>query len=260
MITEQMQLATETVSYPLTGRFLEGRLRHDMSDDEKHLLESLVEETRVLSRPERILTKGEVYRHSTFLIEGFVMRTLDGPDQRHGVGFHVPGDFVDLHCFALRRLDHNIDTIGPVTLGLVPHEKIGWMMTEHPHLARLFWFSTLLDAAMHREWVMKLEQLTTARRIAHIFAEIWYRLEMVGLGDSGGFQSPLTQAHLAEMSGASVVHVNRAVGELRELGIAEFKQGRVDIPDRVKFEQFARFEKDYLYGEGALSLRRDICY
>lgn len=248
----------EVRTYPLTGRFLMGRLRHDMSQAEKELLESLVESTRTISRPERILEQGRVYEHSTMLIDGFVLRTLDGPLQRYGVSFQVPGDFIDLHCFALRRLDHNIDTIGTVTLGFVPHERIAWVMEEHPHLARLFWFSTLLDAAMHREWVMKLEQLTTARRLAHIFSEIWRRLEMVGLGDALGFHTPLTQENLAEMSGASTIHVNRAIGELRELGFADMLRGRVNIPSRSALEQFANFEPDYLYGDGALSLRKDL--
>lgn len=247
-----------TAIYPRTGRFLMGRLRHDMSGEEKALLESLVEDIRTLTRPERILEKGKIYSHSTMLIEGFILRTLDGPLQRYGVSFHVPGDFIDLHCFALRRLDHNIDTVGTVTLGYVPHEKIAWVMEEHPHLARLFWFSTLLDAAMHREWVMKLEQLTTPRRLSHIFCEIWRRLEMVGLADGLGFDTPLTQANLAEMSGASTIHVNRALGELRELGLADMVRGRVNIRDRAALETYAMFAPDYLYGEGALSLRKDF--
>jgi CRP-like cAMP-binding protein len=256
-MTDQ-DIAAELATFPLTGRFLMGRLRHDMTEAEKALLESLIEDTRTLTRPTRILEKGRVYNQSTMLIDGFVLRTLDGTQNRYAVSCHVPGDFIDLHCFALRRLDHNIDTIGTVTLGYVAHDKIAWVMKEHPHLARLFWFSTLLDAAMHREWVMKLEQLTTARRLAHIFAEIWRRLGMVGLGDEGGFESRLTQAHLAEMSGASTIHVNRALGELRELGLADIRRGRIDIRDRGALEEFARFEADYLYGEGALSLRKDM--
>ena len=110
------------------------------------------------------------------LIDGFMLRTLDGDGKRHAVSFHVPGDFVDLHCFALKRLDHNIDTVGRVKVGYVPHSALREVMRDKPHLARLFWFSTLLDAAMHREWIMTLEQLTAPRRIAHIFAEIWRRL------------------------------------------------------------------------------------
>lgn len=248
-------ITKELANYPNTGRFLTGRLRHDMSDDEKRILEDSISEVAVIDKSKRIVEHGEIYNHSTMLIEGFVVRTIDGPETRHGVSFHVPGDFVDLHCFALKRLDHNIDTIGKVTVGYVSHEALRQIMIDHPHLARLLWFSTLLDAAMHREWVMKLEQLTTSRRLAHIFAEIWYRLRMVGMGDEKGFETPLTQANLAEMSGATTIHVNRALRELRLDGVANFARGRVDIEDRKRLESYGRFQCDYLYGEGSIHLR-----
>ena len=167
---------------------------------------------------------------------------------------HVPGDFVDLHCFALKRLDHNVDTIGPAKLAYVPHEKLRDILRDAPHLARILWSSTLLDAAMHRQWIMKLEQLTTPRRLAHIFAEMWRRLEWVGHAEPDGFQSPLTQADLADMSGSTAVHTNRALRELRERGIAEFYRGRLRSDDRAALEAYADFAPDYLYGEGQLAL------
>ena len=165
--------------------------------------------------------------------------------------------FVDLHCFALKRLDHNVDTIGPAKLAYISHEKLYETLRDMPHLARFLWSSTLLDAAMHRQWIMKLEQLTTPRRIAHIFSELWRRLEMVGLAESDGFQSPLTQADLADMSGSTAVHANRALRELREKGLAEFRRGRVTANDRPALEAYADFGADYLYGEGQLAPVRE---
>ncbi|MEO0461781.1 MAG: Crp/Fnr family transcriptional regulator [Pseudomonadota bacterium] len=243
-------LHEELRRFPITGRFLAGRLRHDMSQEEREILETSISEIVEIKKPTRILNHGEIYDHSTMLIDGFVIRSIDGPENRYGVSFHVPGDFVDLHCFALKRLDHNIDTIGPAKVGYVPHEHLREIMEQHPHLARLLWFSTLLDAAMHREWIMKLEQLTTARRLAHIFAEIWRRLRMVGLGDEMGFDTPLTQAELADLSGATAIHVNRALRELKDSDVAEFSRGRVDIQDQKRLEAFGHFQADYLYGEG----------
>ena len=201
---------------------------------------------------------GSACARSTLLVEGFIIRGLAGTsgagEKRSALSVHVPGDFVDLHCFALKRLDHNVDTIGPAKLAYIPHEKLREVLQERPHLGRMLWGSTLLDAAMHRQWIMKLEQLTTPRRIAHIFAELWRRLEMVGLAQSDGFESPLTQADLADMSGATAVHANRALRELRERGLAEFRRGRLFSTDRAGLEEYADFSADYLYGEGQLSL------
>jgi CRP-like cAMP-binding protein len=214
-----------------------------------------VTETEWIERPRRLVASGSLCDHSTMLIEGFMLRTLDKDDKRHAVSFHVPGDFVDLHCFALKRLDHNIDTVGRVKVGYVPHAALDAIIQANPHLARILWFSTLLDAALHREWIVSLEQLTAPRRLAHIFAEIARRLAMVGLGAMDGFETPLTQADLAEMCGSTAIHTNRAIKELRASGIADFDRGRVTIPDSGALERFAGFSADYLYGPGTLAFR-----
>ena len=73
---------------------------------------------------------------------------------------------------------------------------------------------------------------------------------MVELGDDMGFETPLTQAELADLSGATAIHVNRALRELREGNVADFSRGRVDIPDQARLEAFGKFQADYLYGEG----------
>lgn len=247
----------EQVKYPKSWRFLRGRLRHLMSDTQKQRVEDMVETTEQYDKSFKLISRGDACTGSTLLIDGFMLRTMEQQENRYSLSFHVPGDFVDLHCFVLRRLDHDIVTVGPVTLGFVPHEAIQSAIDDDADLARLLWFSTLLDAALHREWILKLEQLTAPKRIAHIFAEIWRRLEMVGLARSNGFNTPLTQTDLAEMCGATAIHANRALRDLRERGLAEFRRGRVYIESRQALEDYAQFSPDYLYGEGLLHVTKD---
>lgn len=246
-----MDPTDDFVRFPLTGRFLAGRLRHDMSEAEKQKLESLVTETRTLIDGELLVRRGDPCVNTTMLIDGFMLRTLENSERRHAVSFHVPGDFVDLHSFPLGRLDHNIECVGAARVGFVPHALIQEIVNEHPHLARLFWFSTLLDAAMHREWIMTLGQLPVPKRIAHVFAEIWARLDMVGRAFVDGFQTPLRQIDIADMCGATPVHVNRALMQLRKDGIADFRRGEVRVANRAMLESFAEFDPTYLYGSHA---------
>ena len=257
-----MILEEELRDFPLTGRFLFGRLRETLDREERAMIESLPSEIATYESSSRIVEAGSACGRSTMLVEGFIVRGLEGGNgngqQRSALSVHVPGDFVDLHCFALQRLDHNVDTIGPAKLAYVPHERLQRVLREAPHLARLLWSSTLLDAAMHRQWIMKLEQLTTPRRIAHIFAELWRRLEMIGLARADGFDTPLTQADLADMSGSTAVHTNRALRELRERGVVEFKRGRVTSADRTALEDYADFAADYLYGKGQLAIDKEV--
>lgn len=251
-----MTAASELELFSKTGHFLAGRLWQDMSDAEKAELEALAGDVQTFEDGHRLISHGDVCDCSTMLIDEFMLRTLESEDRRYGGSFHVPGDFVDLHCFALKRLDHYIDCVGPTKIAQVPHTAIANIMHEKPHLARLFWFSTLLDAAMHREWTMKLEQLTAPKRIAHIFAEIWRRLEMIGLGYPDGFETPLTQADIATMCGATPIHTNRALSDSRKQGFVDFQRVKVRIEDRQKLEDYAGFTPDHLYGEGELVMRR----
>lgn len=244
----------ELAEYPLTARFLMGRLRHALSADEKRLLEGLVIDTKTVEAGATLLRRGELINHSTILIDGYMMRTGHDGSRRFILGLQVPGDFVDLHGFALKRLDHDLVAAGPVTIGIVPHEGLEEVMRTQPHLARILWFATLLDAAIHREWIMKLEQLTAARRVAHVFAELWQRLDHVGLGRTDSVRTPLIQADLADMCGTTAIHMNRALAQLRKEGVGELRRGTLYVSGRRQLEQFGMFDPSYLYGKGGLAV------
>jgi len=248
----------ETENYPLTGRFLLGRLRHAMTAEEKDVVESLIEDTERFRSPTVLLERGQLADRSTLLIEGFLLRTIFEDGQRYIVGVHVPGDFADLHAFALKRLDHNVVTVGDTVVGYVSHARLMEVMERYPHLTRLLWFATLLDAAIHRQWILKLEELPAPRRVAHIFAELWHRLDLVGLGRRDGLRTPLIQADLADMCGTTAIHMNRALGQLRKEGIAEFRRGALYVNDRARLEAFATFNPDYLYGQGGLRVGGEL--
>jgi CRP-like cAMP-binding protein len=249
---------SEIDSYPRTARFLMGRLRHAMTDAEKARVESLIEKTERFTSPTKLLVRGQIAERSTLVIEGYAMRSITEEGKRFIVGLQVPGDFTDLHGFALKRLDHDIVTLGDTLVGYVPHERLQRVLAENPHLARLLWFAALVDAAVHRQWILKLEQLTAPRRVAHIFAELWYRLDLVGLGRRDGLRTPLTQIDLAEMCGTTPIHMSRALSQLKREGIAEFRRGTVYVADRARLEAFAGFRSDYLYGEGMLHIGEEL--
>lgn len=250
-------MADELEKFPRTGRFLMGRLRDAMTAEEKRVIEDLFDSEKVLEGGDVLARRAALCGSSTMLISGFAARVIERNGVRHIVGVQVPGDFIDLHGFALKRLDHDIVALGRVTVGPAPHDKIRELLDERPHLTRLLWFATLLDAAVHREWVLKLEQLPAAKRAAHVFCELWYRLEMVGLAESDGFTVPLTQIELASMCGATPVHMSRALRDLRERGLATFRNGRLTCPDRRALERHCEFDPSYLYGPGDLRVEGD---
>lgn len=235
----------------ISGKFLLGRGRENLSDIEKQVIEDSIAEIRTVPARKLLVRAGTPVHTSTLLLEGYICRYMDDREgHRQLVAVHVPGDFVDLHAFPLGRLDHDIATIGPVRIAMYEHDVIQTITEQFPHLTRMLWFSTLLDSAMHREWIFRLGRLGAEGRIAHLFCELSARLEMVGLAQDGRFALPMTQPDLAEATGITGVHVNRVLRVLREREMLTFKSGQAWIMDRSGLERLAEFEPDYLFGTG----------
>ncbi|MBA3895754.1 MAG: Crp/Fnr family transcriptional regulator [Sphingomonadaceae bacterium] len=235
----------------LTEKFLMGRGRRYLTADDLAALEAAVE--RVVELPPRhtLTRRGEPVANSTLLLEGVLCRYMDDRDgDRQLVAVQIAGDFVDLHAFPMKHLDHDIATIGPATVALVPHDRLETLVLERSSLARMFWFSTLLDAAMHREWIFRLGRLDARGRVAHFFCELFERLTMVELAEDGRFGLPLTQADLGEACGMTPVHANRVLRGLREHGVITFRDGVVTIDDREELRRLAEFDPAYLYPGG----------
>lgn len=236
----------------LTARFLMGRRRERLSADELAALENSVSVVREVPARKVIARTGERVTESTLLLDGLICRYMDDRSgQRQLVSIHVPGDFVDLHGYPLERLDHDIATIGPVRVACWTHKALEEVLAPRPHLQKMLWFSTLLDAAMHREWIFRLGRLGADGRIAHLLCELDVRLEMVGLAANGRYSLPLKQADLAEACGLTGVHVNRVLRHLRERELVLFKGGEVTILNQQGLRSLAEFDPAYLYGNDA---------
>lgn len=232
----------------LSSKFLMGRHREDLSTTELAALEKAAGSVTAYGARKEMVHHGDEVTHSMLLVEGFVCRYMDGMDgERQLVALHVPGDFVDLHGFPLRRLDHDIASLTVVKVANYPHNVLSKLIIDHPNLGRMLWFSTLLDAAMHREWIFRLGRLGATGRVAHFFAEIGRRLQMVGLSDGRSFPLPFHQSDLAEACGITAVHANRVLRELRERKIVTFKGGQVVVTDIVALHTIAEFNDGYLY-------------
>jgi CRP-like cAMP-binding protein len=216
--------------------------------EERELLEGGFTKVRTLPSRTTIVTAGERLSQSTLLIEGYMCRYIDDHEgHRQLVAIHVPGDFVDLHAYPLKSLDHDLATLTAVTVALMPHSALDRILEERPQLGRKLWFATLLDAAMHRAWLFRLGRLDAVGRVAHFLSETNARLAAVGLSDWRRFTLGITQTDLAEACGLTNVHVNRVMRRLREQGLCVFRSSVVEILDVEGLAARGQFRSQYLY-------------
>lgn len=232
----------------ITDRFIAKlRVRDEVSDAEAAAVEGLVNRTRDYPADTTVVRAGEELTESLLLVDGFAYRYKDLRDGRRQIlELNLPGDFVDLHGFVLKRIDHSVATLTPATIAFAAHDDLRRVTVEMPHLGRLLWFQTALDAAIHREWITTLGQKSATGRLAQLFCELRERLAIGGLVEGDRFHFPLTQAELGEVTGLTSVHVNRTLKSLREAGLVTIDRGAVAIHDLVRLKREAEFDPTYL--------------
>jgi CRP-like cAMP-binding protein len=224
------------------------RARDTISAEEEQVIRDSVVEMRDYPRRKIVVRRGEVLAHSTLLLDGHMCRCRDLQDgERQITELHVPGDFADLHAFTLKRLDHDLMTLTPCTVALVPHDRLRRMTEQYPHLTRVYWFTTMLDAAIHREWQVSLGRRPAIARMAHLFCELHMRLGIVGLTEGLSYSLSLTLAEIGECLGITVVHASRTLAELRRQELLDYRHRRVTIHDLDGLRRTAQFDPLYLY-------------
>ena len=232
----------------ITAHLKKLRLRTDISSEEEGVIRNLVASSRRFRADEFLVRAGESLDHSMLLLDGWLVRSKDLPSgERQVLEIHVAGDFADLHGYTLKRLDHDLVSVTSGTVGLVPHSALTQMTENHPHLARVYWLSTNIDAAISREMALSLGQRSAISRMAHLFCELHVRLGIVGRTRGNSFDFPLTQRELSECLGLTVVHVNRTLQELRRMALIEAENRQISILDKPRLEALAEFDPGYLH-------------
>ncbi|HZF43468.1 MAG TPA: Crp/Fnr family transcriptional regulator [Sphingomonadaceae bacterium] len=230
--------------------FLKLSRRDEIPESEAQVLRDCMSEVRTANAGETLIHAGDLLSTSTVLLEGLVGRVKDLTDgRRQIIELHVPGDFFDLHAFLLRKLEHDVEALTPVRVVTMHHERLREITERCPHLARLLWKSTLLDAAIQREKILSIGRRSAIGRLAHLLCELHVRFGVVEMTDGDSYALELTQAQLADIAGLTQVHVNRTLKELRDRGVVTFRSGRVTIGDWRTLTQVAEFTDDYLYLE-----------
>ena len=232
----------------ITAHLKKLKQRAAISAEDERVIRGLVAETRRYGADRFVIRAGEALNCSLLLQDGWLFRSKDLPSgDRQVLEIHVAGDFADLHGFTLKRLDHDVTSVTECTIAVVPHDRLMELSEKNPHLTRVYWMATNIDAAISREMVLSLGQRSAISRMAHLFCELHVRLGVVGKARGNTFEFPLTQRELSECLGLTVVHVNRTLQELRRNGLVETENRQITILDKRGLEAVAEFDPGYLH-------------
>ncbi|ANW02510.1 Crp/Fnr family transcriptional regulator [Bradyrhizobium icense] len=199
-----------------------------------------------------IVSDGERPSESCLVIEGFCIRSkTTEAGQRQILSIHIPGEIPDLQSLHLRRMDHDLLTLVPSTLGFISHASLLTLTHARPNVADALWRDTLIDAAIFREWIVNVGQRPAPARLAHIVLELRRRLAVTRGAEPATFEFPLTQEQIGEALGITPVHANRIIRQLREDGIIDVSRGYVQVLDETRLADLAQFDDRYLHQDPA---------
>ena len=153
------------------------------------MLEGAAVRPRQVNKGVDILLEGDRPPECTVLLEGYAGRyNLLRNGKRQITALHLPGDFVDLDSFLVKRMDHAAMAITPCTVGVISHDSLREISENHPHLARLLWLTTLVDGAINRRWLVAMGRRSALEHTAYLLCELFVRLEAVGLVTEDSFK------------------------------------------------------------------------
>ncbi|MGN6466665.1 MAG: Crp/Fnr family transcriptional regulator [Rhizobiaceae bacterium] len=222
--------------------------RHDsVSDEEERVLNGTVDRIESFRAGEDVVLEDSRPSESCLMLTGFTARCHILDDgKRQLTALHVPGDFLDLHSLLLKVMDHGVVALTDCQIARVPHDRLRKISQEQPHLTRLLWLSTVIDAAIHRAWIVAMGRRSADGQLAHLLCEVYLRLEAVDLTEGYKFDFDVTQSEVADMLGRSVVHVNRTLQFLRKKGVLTWAGKTVTIEDWERLQAIADFDPTYL--------------
>jgi CRP-like cAMP-binding protein len=222
-----------------------------LADDEKRALAEAAATVRRFPAREDLVREGEPTDGVNLILEGFACRYKVLPDgRRQIIAYMVPGDLCDVRVFLLKRMDHTIAALSPVETAQLSHDAVTALMERFPRITRALWWSTLVEESVTREWIVNVGQRTAFERLAHLFCEIFARLQAVGLTHENRCELPLTQIELADTLALSAVHVNRTLMEMRRAGLVSFQNRQLVIHDHAALQSAAGFTSNYLHLDG----------
>lgn len=222
------------------------------SDAEVDLIQRLKRRTVEFGAGETVIAEGDTDAPLFTLFSGWAFRYKTLSDGRRQIlNFLLPGDFIGMQQKMSEACTHGVETLSPALLCQFQRDAL-WEL--HGHAPRLGFDVTWLAA--HEEALVDDNLLSVGRRsalerIAALLILLFKRAAVL-LPDRGaqGVPFPLTQQHIADALGLSLVHTHRTLAKLSRMGLHRIDGGRLHLLNPRALERLAD-----LYGDGMPSPR-----
>ena len=212
-----------------------------VSQDELASINDLKRDHVAVPAGTEIIRAGQDSAELYTLYSGWAFRFKNLPDGRRQIlNFLLPGDLLGLQAAMFDVAQHGIEALTEVELCLLPQHKVWELFGRAPELAfDVTWLGAREESHVD-ENLLSTGRRTAAERIAALIVILYKRADALGLVADKTFVFPLSQQHIADALGLSLVHTNKTLARLRRMGMYTQTNGSLTLTNPRVLERIAQ--------------------
>lgn len=189
-----------------------------------------------------ILVEGMHSAHLFTVLSGWAFRYKLLPDGRRQImNYVLPGDLIGLQGSLMGEMDHSVEALTPVTLCVFERSKLERLFERHASLAYdLTWIAAHEERILD-EHLLSVGRRTALERTAYLLSFIHQRARSAGV-NGGRRVIPITQQHVADTLGLSLVHTNKTLRKLADRKLMRWQDKGCEILDADGLQALAGWE------------------
>jgi CRP-like cAMP-binding protein len=190
-----------------------------------------------------VVIEGERHPQLYTLLSGWGFRYKILEDGRRQIlNYVLPGDLVGLQGNIMLEMQHSVEALTRMTLCVFERERLMTLYQHHPSLAYDITWLAAREESMLDEHLLSIGRRSAMERAAYLLIFLYSRAISTALiGTGQGAVLPLTQQHVADTLGLSLVHTNKTLRKLADMSLIRWLDRGCEIIDPPGLHQVAKW-------------------
>ena len=219
----------------------------EQNGDELDLVQSLKRRELTLCAGETLIHEGQTDAPLYTLRKGWAFRYKTLSDGRRQIlTFLLAGDFIGVQQKMGDAAAHGVVTLTDAVFCVFQRDALWELHRQSPVMGFNITWLTAHEESMVDDTLLSVGRRSAEERIAMLLILLFKRAAALQAdGGAAGVPFPLTQQHVADGLGLSLVHTNKTLRKLEQRGLHRIDDGRLYLRDAKALARLAD-----LFGDG----------
>jgi CRP-like cAMP-binding protein len=196
-----------------------------------------------VDRGATIVVEGSHSAHLYTVLVGWGFRyKLLSDGRRQILNYAMPGDLIGLQATLMGEMQHSVEALSPMVLCVFERDKLYELYRSFPRLAYDITWIAAHEEQILDENLLSVGRRTSLERMAYLLAFLFQRASEVALSKKKPFQLSITQQHVADTLGLSLVHTNRTIRKLVRRKLLSWRDRGCEVLDLDGLLAVARWD------------------